>query len=219
MTYTGKVLPAIGYRELPVPNTLLQQDGETRQLAVVLPGRGYTCDMPLLYYSTRFLLGRGADVLQVEYAYHRRPDFGVLPTSLQDQWLYADVDAAYQAALSQRQYRSITLVGKSLGTRAMGHLLATDDRLAGARAIWITPLLRDPIAHAAMTRWRGPALYIIGTEDPHYDPALIRAIQEATGAEFAVIEGANHSLEIEGKFWQSLQILERVMRAIHQFLA
>ncbi|HMA33421.1 MAG TPA: alpha/beta family hydrolase [Chloroflexia bacterium] len=217
--YSGKTLPIIGYRNLPVPHTFLQQARESRQLLIVLPGRGYTCDMPLLYYSTRFLLTRGMDVLQVEYGYHKRPDFGVLPATLQDQWLYADAVAACAAALAQRAYESVTLIGKSLGTQALAHLLITDARLAQAQAVWLTPLLRNETARAQIARCRQRSLFVIGTADPHYDPQHLAEVQGATDGEVLVIPGANHSLEIEGKVWQSLEIMERVVRAIQKFVA
>jgi len=47
----------------------------------------------------------------------------------------------------------ITLIGKSLGTRAMGRLLTTDDHFTDARAIWFTPVLRSERLCAQLKEW------------------------------------------------------------------
>lgn len=109
-------LAITGYRGEPVPHSVIRQDGETTHLAILLSGMGYTCDMPLFYYSENILVDAGADVLRAEYAYNRRPEFQQLPDSEQLRWLFADTTAAYRARLARRTYDSVTLVGKSLGT-------------------------------------------------------------------------------------------------------
>ncbi len=99
--------------------------------------------MPLMYYPGRLLLESGADVFLVGYNYSQRPDFQSAPVEERDLWLRTDAIAAYQAALAQRNYERVTLVGKSIGTRAIGHLLATEERLPSLRCVWLTPILRN----------------------------------------------------------------------------
>ena len=76
---TSTTLTIQGYRDEPVPNRFLRPDGAIDQLAVLLPGFGYTLDMPLFYYAQNLLLERGWDVLRVEYAYNTHPEFQTLP--------------------------------------------------------------------------------------------------------------------------------------------
>jgi len=52
-----------GYRGEAVPHRFFEQEGGADHLAVILPGRGYTAQMPLLFYPVELLLARGADVL------------------------------------------------------------------------------------------------------------------------------------------------------------
>lgn len=132
MAYAAEHLEIVGHCGDPVPNTFWRQRGETAHVGVVLPGAGYTCQMPLLYYPTRLLLGAGADVLQVEYAYLGQAAFRALPDDEQERRFFADVEAALRTGAAQRAYGRLTLVGKSLGTLAMGHLLG--GRAAGAAA-------------------------------------------------------------------------------------
>ena len=217
---TDQVLPIAGCRGESVPNRFVRLDEETKHLAVLLPGMGYTCDMPLFYYAENLLTERGADVLRVEYAYGRRPDFGKLSKSEQRRWLLEDATAAYRAGLAQRPYEDVTFVGKSLGTLAMGHLLTAEERPAGkTRAVWLTPLLRQDSLRAQVRRYGGPSLFAIGTADPHYDPAYLNEVRAATGGAAVVVEGADHGLDVPGDAVASVQAVTQVVRALTDFVA
>jgi predicted alpha/beta-hydrolase family hydrolase len=216
--FSFKTLEITGYRDEPVPHTFLKQDVETDHVAILLPGVGYTTHMPLLYYPASLLLTMGADVLRVETVYIKQADFGALPGAEKARWAFADATAVCRAALDQRLYRRITLVGKSLGTLAMGYLLGTEDALAQARAIWLTPLLSNDLLRAQIQQAKSCSLFAVGTADPHYDATRLAEVQAVTGGKVVVIEGANHSLEVEGDVKRSLQALEEVMDAIQAFL-
>jgi predicted alpha/beta-hydrolase family hydrolase len=202
-----------------VPNTLLRQDATATRVALLLPGFGYSCDMPLLYYATLLLWNSGADVLRVEYAYHRRPEYRDLPASDQREWLLADAAAALDVVSQQSQYQQLVLIGKSLGTRAMGYLLTEKPPPQEVRAIWLTPLLRDPELRRQMRACAARSLTIIGTADAHYDPDYLRELSAETGIMVVTVEGADHSLDLEGDAVGSIRAMERVLGAIGAFLA
>ena len=198
-----------------VPNTFFRQQGGTGHLAVVLPGLAYTCRSPALYYPTLLLLdGFGADVLWVEYDYFWRPGFSELPEREQDRSLFADAEAALRCALSRGTYERLTLMGKSLGTRAMARLLADDTAPPPGRveAVWMTPLLSEDSVRERMRERGVRSLAIVGTADPQYAPEAL------VGVEHVAIEGADHGLEIRGDAWGSLKALERVLRDIEAFV-
>lgn len=211
-------LEIAGYRGEPVPNTFFRQDRDTDHLAIILPGIGYTCQAPLLFYSSRLLLQWDADVLLVEYAYNRRPDFSSLPEDQQERWYFADVAASCQAALQQRPYRRVTLVGKSLGTLGMGYLVSTEPALRDAWGIWLTPLLRNDELREQIKGWGGMSLFVIGTRDPHYDRRLLDEVQSATGGDVLVVDGGDHILEVSGDVWKSLVALDRVIGAVEMLV-
>jgi hypothetical protein len=206
-----------GYRDAPVPHSFFRQESEADHLALVFPGWGYTAHMPLLYYPVEALLQGGADVLQLDYAHSRREDFKAAPAEEQARWLFADVTAAYQAGLTRHAYQQITLVGKSLGTLAMAHLL-TQGVPAPTQAVWLTPLLHDDYLTGAIRQWRGRSLFVIGTADPYYAADRLSEMQAATNGETVVVGGADHSLEIPGDVLQSVHVLEHVMQAVQAFL-
>ena len=175
--------------------------------------------MPLFYYPTRLLLDAGVDVLQVEYDYSTRADFRQLSSSQRQTCLFTDSETACNAALAQRNYQRVTIIGKSIGTRAMGHLLTTSDRLMHARAVWLTPLLSDDILRRQIKECAQPSLFVIGTADPNYDRNYLAEVKEATGGEVLVIEGADHSLEIQGNTLRSLDALEQFLTTLKIFLS
>ena len=216
--YRIKTLEIRGYGDEPVPHTFYEQEETPSQVALLLPGMGYTSHMPLLYYPARIMLSLGADVLGLEYDYNRREDFMALPGEERKQWLLADVTHACRTVLKGRSYQEITLIGKSLGTRAMGHLLTTDDHLREANAIWLTPVLRSEKLCRQIKEWGRRSLIVIGTADPHYNQALLDEIQGATDSEMLIVEGADHSLEIGGDVLRSLDAMQKVIRAIQVFV-
>jgi hypothetical protein len=217
--YSIKTLEIRGYGDEPVPNTFYEQEESTSEVALLLPGMGYTSHMPLLYYPARIMLSLGADVLGLEYDYNRRKGFMTLAGEERKKWLLTDVTKACRTLLKGGSYQRITLIGKSLGTRAMGHLLTTDDQLKEANAIWLTPVLRSESLCRQIKQWGRRSLIVIGTADPHYNQVLLDEIQGATDSKMLIIEGADHSLEIGGNVLQSLEAMQRVVRAIQAFFA
>jgi fermentation-respiration switch protein FrsA (DUF1100 family) len=208
-----------GYRDEPVPNRFLRPEGAIDQLAVLLPGLGYTLDMPLFYYAKNLLLERGWDVLRVEYAYHKRPEFQTLPKPERDRWLLADTTAAWRAGLGQRTYERVALVGKSLGTLAMGHLLTIGELPPTVRAVWLTPLLAAERLRQQIQQYGGPSLFVIGTADPQFDPVVLEKMQVATVGEAVVVKNADHGMDIPGDPIASVRAVERVIEALGRFLA
>jgi hypothetical protein len=209
-------LDARGYRGEPVPNRLIRPQQTASHLAVLLPGRGYTVDMPLLFYPRFYLMEQGAEVLLVEYNYARE-DYANLPPEAQRLWLNTDVEAVVDEALAGREYERITLIGKSLGTYAMAHLLATDIRLRDAACLWLTPIIHD----AAVFQWMARphrALFAIGARDPLYDEALMQEAAQKSGGVSVVVDDADHGLNIERDMVASVRALETVMQVMQEFL-
>jgi len=205
-----------GYRDQRVPNTFLAQPEPTSHLGIVLPGFRHTADRADLHFAGRILLDRRADLLRVDYVYSQT-NFMDQPEVEQDAWLACDVLAVCNAALSFRPYQSITLIGKSLGTKAMGHLLA-DQRFQGANCIWLTPLLTDEWLCSQIKHMRPRSLFIIGTADKFYQPDTLKQLKNVTSGHSVVIEGANHELEVPDSIPKTLTALKRMVQAMQEFI-
>jgi predicted alpha/beta-hydrolase family hydrolase len=215
---TATTLTIQGYRDEAVPNRFLRPQGAINHLAVLLPGFGYTLDMPLFYYAQNLLLERGWDVLRVEYAYNTHPEFQTLPEMERNQWLLADTTAAWRAGLGQQTYDRVVLIGKSLGTLAMGHLLTMADPPPNVGAVWLTPLLAEERLRQQISQYGGPSLFVIGTADPHFDPVVLEKMQVATIGEAVVVRNADHGMDIPGEPIASVRAVERVIEALSRFL-
>jgi hypothetical protein len=172
--------------------------------------------MPDLHYAGRILMERGADLLRVEYGYPQT-DFLDQPESERDAWLSSDVFAACDAGLAYRPYEKITLVGKSLGTLAMGHLL-TDSRFHEADCVWSTPLLTVEWLYSRIEQICPRSMFIIGTADPFYNPDLLDHLQTATRGQSCIVDGAHHGLEVAGDIPKSLAALHQIVEALQAFL-
>jgi predicted alpha/beta-hydrolase family hydrolase len=219
--YAMESLPIHGYRKLRVNNTFFRQDTEIDHLTIILPGYAYTAQMPLLYYPTMHSLSLGSDVLWVQYAYNELPAYESASDAEKIEWLYADVEAAYQAVLEVRSYNQITLIGKSIGTRAMLHLLLTVPLPADVECIWMSPPFKNDQFRADLHRLEGGevrSLFIIGTADRQYRPDYVAEAEAAAQGLSVVVDNASHDLEITDHVMQSLHVLMRIMNEVFNYL-
>ncbi len=216
--YSIEALNILGHQKEAVPNTFFRQKAETRHLSIVLPGFGYTSHMPVMYYPCLALLSRGADVLRAEYNYSKLADFMALSQDERRRQAADDVSAIYAAAIRQREYDTITLVGKSIGTTSMGHLITSVSGFPELQCLWLTPVLKSERLLSQIKQVGHRALFVIGTADTYYDKGTLDDLVKVTGGDSIVIEGADHSLEIDGSPIKSLQALERIMIGIERFL-
>lgn len=216
-----QMLPLAGYQNEPVPHRFWRHEEETDQAMLLLPGADVFLQTPILYYCFLEGLHRGADILWV--GYHARPQFAALSMEDKGIWARQDSVAAYQALLEQRSYKRLTLIGKSLGTLALEHLLSASSVTVPVQVVWLTPLLQDQLVRAHIRQVAYPSLLIIGTQDHQYDPVYLREVQERWTDEkhLLIIEGADHGLAVGADGTDtlgSLQVLGQVMRAIQAFL-
>jgi hypothetical protein len=209
-------LDVAGHHREPVPASMILQPEATDHLGILLPGYRHTIDMPDLHYAGLILQQKHADVLRIEYAYSKT-DFMNRPGPERAEWLAADVQAACAAGLAKRNYKKLTLIGKSLGTLAIGQLLE-DPRFATASCIWSTPILSDPWLCAQIRKHHPRSLFIIGTADQQFDPAVLEELVTSTQGEALILPGLHHGLEIEDDIPGTMEALRRIVDALHAFI-
>jgi hypothetical protein len=218
--YTEESLRISGYGGAQVANTFFRQIASTKHLAVILPGAGYSARMPILYYTVSLFLEHGADILTVDYDY-RTPAIRQNP-NFKDR-LTQNVAAAIRFALAERSYEQVTLIGKSLGTRAMSWLLAQDELDLNSafkfKTVWLTPLWSDPEAFSLMKSVSGQALHIIGTADQaYYNEGCKGQLMELKNTTVLTIKDADHSLDIDGDIKASLDAVYSMISGIEKFV-
>jgi len=217
MTQTTK-LEIHGYEARPVPHTFLQQENDTRHLALILPGMHYTGHMPVLYYPRLLLAQRGVDVLTLDADYsHLDMKSGSRDEDLEQ--VYQDARAALRVGMDQREYVRLTLIGKSLGTWPMGRLVVEGQYLPNrVDCIWLTPMLTNHAWQELVVCGKRLNLIVTGTADPYYQAAALNAIEQSVGCYKMVVDGADHHLEIAGKANESLKVLQRLIKTLDAFL-
>lgn len=167
--------------------------------AILLPGGAYTVDHPLLFYVAGVLAGQGWFVQGVRWEIDA--DARVDPVRFA-------ADAAELAADAAPPGPTTLIVGKSFGSRAAPWVTGL-----GLPAIWLTPLLHDPVVADAIRAATAPTLLIGGTADDMWDSDVARATRQQVHE----VPDADHGLSV-GRNWRlTLAALEGVLAAVETF--
>lgn len=182
----------------PLANQFWAAEEPSGWLAIILPGLGYTSDMPLMFFTRRLLQTRGVDVLNLDPA-TRSSEFQNASEETQLAWLKADVISGINYGTSQGNYKGIILAGKSIGTLAIAQAVEAAEAILPTTLIWITPLLRWREVKDAAMKAAGPQVLLCGSADPTFVvDELNEIITHKPLANAFVAPGANHILEVEG---------------------
>lgn len=202
-----------GYKEIDISFKILSKDKNTKNLAIILPGAGYTSQAPLLHYSTGVFINKSFDVLQVNYQYNNKDydGFGEVGKAIK-----MDVKNVLDYVLTNKTYEVFYLIGKSLGTIAMSSEL-NRETFKNAKAIWLTPLIQREDVLNAMAKSKNKGLCIIGDKDPFYTEERHLKVIENFNITPKLIPNANHSLEYEKNAVESIEVLRDVMKDIEKF--
>ncbi len=206
-----------GHANAALPNRFLKQIGESRALAVLLPGLNYSCDNPLLYYTTNICIAHSIDVLQL-WANYNAAEFQSLSEPDQLHWLVGDAAALIAAGRAQRSYTRLILVGKSIGTLTLGALLGDTDAYQDPHAIWFTPLIRFPVVVRGMLRSSKNSLFLAGSADRSFNTNLLGNTRHFLFHQHLIIDGADHSLQIPGDLSRSLDVMKQIVATIETFI-
>lgn len=178
------------------------------KLLIMLPGRGYTCDHPILHYLRNAAVQQGYDVLSVQYGLQ------ITGAEMSGETIPFAHDDAQQAVepLLKHGYKKVCVAGKSLGTPIavdMGH------RFTDAT---VSLLLLTPIGGAVMTTETLRTLALIGTADALYSADWVASFAKNPTITWRVYEGLNHSLEAKGDWQASLKVLPEIIAECETFL-
>ena len=172
-----------------------------KKLVIMFPGVGYTMDFPLMYYASFLYEAKGYEQIHMKYnSILLNPDLSREETTLKTReyvWEKAkDIDFS--------AYEEVVFFSKSFGTAEAGILA---EKLGiNPIQIYLTPVPR------ALPYIKEEDTVVIGTADEVYPEC--KAYFDEHGVQPMYIEGANHSLEVEGEPFESLEILRDVMRYI-----
>ena len=177
--------------------------GRSRGVAVVAPGRAYPPSAPLLDFARQALLQHGFTVQQVWWDSTTRDE-----AEGPEAWVRRHVEAA----LAQETADHVVIVGKSLGTRA-----ASVAAERGLDAIWMTPLLVDPVLAEGIAANAGRQLLVGGLADELWDPAVARELADA-GCDVLEVADADHGMATPDAV-RTVEIHLEVARAVEAYLS
>ncbi|MHA7138024.1 alpha/beta hydrolase [Rossellomorea arthrocnemi] len=214
MKFTSDVIK--GYGDIDVPYTLISQGEETKGIAILLPGLGYTVQAPLLHYSTGIYLHKGYDVLHINYQY-TSADYEGFSIEEVDDALKHDVKEVVDQVLQEKNYSRIHLVAKSFGTIALSNEL-TRESFQDAELIWLTPLIKEDEVFQAMLDSGQEGICIMGDADRHYEEARFNELKSNHRLDLHLIKGVNHSLEHDFQVLDSISTHKEIMSIIEAFI-
>jgi predicted alpha/beta-hydrolase family hydrolase len=208
MPYTYETIDVASEYGVTIRNNLLLNETRTGRLLVMLPGRGYTNDHPVMHYLAKAAMAHDYDVLAIEYGFQVARD----RSNLEPEKISIVVRESQQAieqVLARGGYTHLCIGAKSLGT-PMATVLMPNFTVPSKSFLLLTP-----IQNAAAMVGGVRTLAIIGTADASYDAA--KAVDKEV-CRWLVLDGLNHSLE-KGSDWQaSLDALVEITAACAAFL-
>lgn len=215
--------------------------GQEHGRVLLMPGTGYNCDRPLLYWSAQALVEGGWRIDRMNVA-HASDDLStVIPV------INRAIDEWVASVRAESPDVRLLLIGKSLTTMTYPHVATR----YGLPFVLLTPVLHhadfDPSARVipvprvgddivsesdapsvevaralvsgesnADSRYPGPApLVCAGTADPFYDRARANALTPHVHE----YPDANHSIEVPGHWRRSLDYLKEVSASVSQYAA
>lgn len=205
----------LGYSEIEIPFTILSTKEDSRNIAILLPGAGYTVQAPLLHYSTGVFLHKSFDVLHVNYSYNDKAydDFSIEEISKAIKY---DVKTVIDKVLDDKSYENMYLVGKSLGTIAITSELKRE-AFKDAKVVWLTPLLQRDDVFETMMKSTNKGLCFIGDSDQHYIAERYEQLLNNTNIVSKLFPNVNHSLQYESNPVNSIDVLKSVIKEIDEF--
>lgn len=182
-----------------------------------MPGTGYNCDRPLLYWAAQALAENGwrVDRMNVRNA---SDDLSVVTPVIN-----GAIDGWVERVRTEDASGRLMLIGKSLTTLTYPHVARAHQLPFALLTPVINPADFDPTDQIIPVEedggdvaYPGPApLICAGTADPFYD----RAKANKLTSHVHEYPDANHSIEVPGHWRRSLDYLKEVTASVAQYAA
>lgn len=200
----------------------LVKPGEEQGHVLVMPGTGYNCDRPLLYWSAQALVENGWYVhrLNVVNGKDNLTEVTTVLDQAVDEWRESVCD---EMSEHNRPSSKVLLIGKSLTTLTYPHAKSLDIPM-----VLLTPVLNpapfDPSGlrievsenpNAYEDSYEGAPLICAGTADPYFDEERARILTPHVHT----YPDANHSIEVPGDWRRSQDYLKEVTASVEQYAA
>lgn len=166
---------------------------------VLLPGQYYPTRAPALWFAREAAMAHGWSALEV-----------LGEPGLQSDPLGWERECA-QRALELAGDAHALVIGKSLAS-----FLSDLVNERALEAVWLTPVLTEPVVTRGLARAQRPNLLVGGTADSLWDAT---AIPGNPMLEVLELAGVDHALQVPGQPSASLDALGQMVRAVERFLS
>lgn len=180
------------------PGQAIRHEGDPGRCVVLLPGQYYPTRAPVLWFAREVAMAQGWSALEVL----GEPGLQSDPLSWERECAERALDLAGEARL--------VVIGKSLAS-----FLTELVNERAVEAVWLTPVLTEPMVTRGLARTRLPNLLVGGTADSVWDAT---AIPSNPMLEVLELEGVDHALQVPGQPSASLDALSQMIRAVERFL-
>ena len=181
----------------------------TKKIAVILPGIGYTCDRPLLYYGGKMAQNLGFEAVRVPYGGFPEKVRGDLEKMRQSAEMALVQTEETLRGIDWDQYGQILFIAKSVGT-----VVAT--AYAHAHGLSCNFILFTPV-EATFAVPVENAIAFHGTADPWAETETLKRLCREANVPLHITENANHSLET-GDVLPDIRNLQTVMKQVKTFM-
>lgn len=181
----------------------------TKKLAVILPGIGYTCDRPLLYYGGKLAQGLGWEVVRVPYGGFPEKVRGDAEKMRQSAEMALAQTEEMLRDVDWKRYGQILFISKSVGTVVAA-------AYAHAHRLSCSHILFTPV-EATFAVPVGNAIAFHGTADPWVGTETLTRLCREADIPLYITENANHSLET-GDVPLDIRNLQVVMARAEAFM-
>jgi pimeloyl-ACP methyl ester carboxylesterase len=166
------------------------------RVAVMLPGRAYTTDHPLLFFAREVLRDMGWRVDEVSWP----------PEDLGSDSAIVGHGSRVLDSLAGSQ---VLVIGKSLGSLLLPYTVEH-----ALPAIWLTPLLTVSDIADAARQFTAPTLLVGGTADEMWDSQ----VAHDSGQPVLELPGGDHALLLDGDVGGSVAFLGELVTARRSFV-
>jgi len=186
-------------------------DMNSDKICFMFSGTGYNYDKPILHYATSLMLDFDYDIVQVCYTFEQQL-FHKSPNVISEK-VFNTVDSIVTYYLQTKTYQKVVYLGKSLGTMPIIDFYMQQETVLPSHYILFTPLLS--LEHTMQNLIHRHSFLAIGTADPHF---TVERLNQLTSHQLAIIENANHSLEIANHSLESINTCHTILTELKLFL-
>lgn len=174
-----------------------------KKLIILFPGAGYGLDCPLLYYADFVYETKGFDTIRIDY----QNILSNTELSLENKLTKVREYVWEQVKdVNFTSYDEIVFLSKSIGSVEAG--IFAEKLGIKVVQIFITPI-EEAIPYCNMDSY-----VVIGTKDKAYQ--MYKEHCDTNNIKVLYVNDADHSLEVEGQPYQSIDVLKNVMRFIER---